>query len=71
MIPIRKDYLTFIQETHSQNTGKSRQDVLNTLSEIQAAIQKSGDTALCHYTKKFDNAELTSEKGSVSVLNVN
>ncbi len=61
MIPIRKDYLTFIQETHSQNTGKSRQDVLNTLSEIQTAIQKNGDVSLCHYTKKFDNAELTSE----------
>jgi histidinol dehydrogenase len=61
MISIRKDYQTFIQETHNQNTGNNRQDVLNTLSQIQNDIQKNGDVALCNYTQKFDKATLTPE----------
>jgi len=61
MIPIRKDYARFIEETHSQNTGTNRQDILNTLSEIRDAIKKTGDEALCHYTQKFDKAAITPE----------
>ena len=59
MIPIRKDYQQFIADSHKQNSGSNRQDILDTLTSIKNAILEKGDEALCHYTHQFDKATLT------------
>lgn len=49
-------YNTLLQRTKSQDGG----NILGIVSEIIENVRKSGDKALIEYSKKFDNAELTS-----------